>query len=50
MAMLAPGHLKAKKPEQITWLPASSLTGVTAKARSCARHTGISRPSGCYLC
>ena len=22
MAMLAPGHLKAKKPEQITWLPA----------------------------
>lgn len=21
MAMLAPGHLKAKKPEQITWLP-----------------------------
>ncbi len=46
MAMLAPGHLKAKKPEQITGSRRSLLTGVTAKAQACARHTGIFRKSG----
>lgn len=46
MAMLAPGHLKAKKPEQIKWLPDFWLTGVAAKVPVLLRHTAILKPSG----